>query len=84
MYRTVLDKSVRSRMNICFRVTKGAGRVNMGDAEKGLLGGATGIGLLGLEGHRSVGRRYVRPATTPFPLASAKKLAAYIETLTKL
>ncbi|KZF21392.1 aminotransferase, class V family protein [Xylona heveae TC161] len=50
VYRVVPDKSVRSRMNICFRV-------NGGDAEreKEFLAGAEARLLQGLKGHRSVG-----------------------------
>ncbi|KAF2688523.1 phosphoserine aminotransferas-like protein [Lentithecium fluviatile CBS 122367] len=50
VYRVVPDKSVRSRMNICFRVHGGDA-----DKEKGFLAGAEKKGLLGLKGHRSVG-----------------------------
>lgn len=82
VYRIVPDKSVRSRMNICFRVTKGAGTTNIDDAEKAFLSGATNIGLLGLKGHRSVGG--IRASSyNSIPLAGAEKLAAYIETFAK-
>lgn len=50
VYRIVPDKSVRSRMNICFRVHGGDD-----EKEKDFLAGAQKIGLLGLKGHRSVG-----------------------------
>jgi phosphoserine aminotransferase len=50
VYRVVPDKSVRSRMNICFRV--GGGDV---EKEKAFLAGAEKRGLLGLKGHRSLG-----------------------------
>jgi len=50
IYRVVPDKSVRSRMNICFRVHGGDT-----DKEKAFLAGAEKKGLLGLKGHRSVG-----------------------------
>jgi phosphoserine aminotransferase len=50
VYQVVPQKSVRSRMNICFRVAGGdAGK------EKAFLAGAEKRGLLGLKGHRSVG-----------------------------
>ncbi|KAL2870609.1 O-phospho-L-serine:2-oxoglutarate transaminase [Aspergillus lucknowensis] len=52
VYRVVPDQSVRSRMNICFRVIKGG---NVDDAEKTFLKEATERGLTGLKGHRSVG-----------------------------
>jgi phosphoserine aminotransferase len=50
VYQVVPHKSVRSRMNICFRV-------NGGDVEKekSFLAGAEKRGLTGLKGHRSVG-----------------------------
>lgn len=50
VYRVVPDKSVRSRMNVCFRVGGGDA-----DKEKAFLAGAEKQGLLGLKGHRSVG-----------------------------
>lgn len=50
VYRVVPDKTVRSRMNLCFRVHGGD------DAkEKEFLAGAEKRGLTGLKGHRSVG-----------------------------
>ncbi|THC91820.1 hypothetical protein EYZ11_008713 [Aspergillus tanneri] len=52
VYKVVPEKSVRSRMNVCFRVIKGG---NVDEAEKAFLKGATDRGLLGLKGHRSVG-----------------------------
>ena len=48
VYQVVPDKSVRSRMNLCFRVKDEK-------TEKEFLEGAKGRNLLGLEGHRSVG-----------------------------
>jgi len=50
IYRVVPDKSVRSRMNICFRVHGGDT-----EKEKAFLTGADKRGLKGLKGHRSVG-----------------------------
>ncbi|OCL09333.1 PLP-dependent transferase [Glonium stellatum] len=50
VFRVVPDKSVRSRMNICFRVGGGDA-----EKEKSFLAGAEKRGLLGLKGHRSVG-----------------------------
>lgn len=50
VYSVVPDKSVRSRMNLCFRVKGGDA-----DAEKAFLKGAESRGLMGLKGHRSVG-----------------------------
>ncbi|KAF1353164.1 phosphoserine aminotransferas-like protein [Delphinella strobiligena] len=52
LYHVVPDKSVRSRMNICFRI----GAADERDAkEKAFLAGATERLLLGCKGHRSVG-----------------------------
>ena len=48
VYQPVNDRSVRSRMNICFRVKDAA-------TEKEFLEGAEARMLLGLKGHRSVG-----------------------------
>jgi phosphoserine aminotransferase len=48
-YQIIPDRTVRSRMNICFRI-KG------GDLEeKAFLEDAAALGLTGLKGHRSVG-----------------------------
>ena len=53
VYQPVNNKSVRSRMNICFRVKDAA-------TEKEFLEGAEARMLQGLKGHRSVGGiRYV-------------------------
>ena len=51
-YKIVPEKSVRSRMNICFRVTRGG---DVDAAEKLFLKESTAQGLTGLKGHRSVG-----------------------------
>ncbi|PKS11645.1 hypothetical protein jhhlp_001796 [Lomentospora prolificans] len=78
-YRIVPDKSVRSRMNICFRVTKGD---NVDEAEKAFLKQATGRGLTGLKGHRSVGG--IRASNyNSIPLEGAQKLATFIEDFAK-
>lgn len=69
-YHIVPDKSVRSRMNICFRVNKAScsflamQRItadgkhqggNVEETEKSFLKQSTDLGLNGLKGHRSVG-----------------------------
>lgn len=78
-YKIVPDKAVRSRMNICFRVTKGG---NVDEAEKAFLKEATSKGLAGLKGHRSVGG--VRCSNyNSIPLSGAEKLAAFIESFAK-
>ncbi|KAF0330404.1 Phosphoserine aminotransferase [Colletotrichum sp. SAR11_59] len=79
VYRIVPDKSVRSRMNICFRVTKGG---DVDATEKTFLKDATSIGLTGLKGHRSVGG--IRASNyNSIPLEGAEKLAAFIESFAK-
>jgi phosphoserine aminotransferase len=73
-YRVVPDKSVRSRMNICFRVIKGG---NIDVAEKAFLKGAVARGLAGLKGHRSVGG--IRASNyNAIPEEGVGKLVAYL------
>lgn len=50
VYQVVPDKSVRSRMNVCFRVHGGDP-----EKEKEFIAGAEKRLLQGLKGHRSVG-----------------------------
>ncbi|KAF2755500.1 phosphoserine aminotransferase [Pseudovirgaria hyperparasitica] len=74
VYKVVPDKTVRSRMNICFRVNGGDE-----EKEKTFLAGAQKIGLLGLKGHRSVGG--IRASNyNAVSLDGAKKLVTYLET----
>ncbi|KAJ3495459.1 hypothetical protein NLG97_g3385 [Lecanicillium saksenae] len=74
IYKIVPQKNVRSRMNICFRVTKGG---DVDETEKKFLKEATAIGLTGLKGHRSVGG--VRASSyNSIPLEGAEKLAKFI------
>ncbi|EEA24973.1 Phosphoserine transaminase [Talaromyces marneffei ATCC 18224] len=75
IYKVVPDKSVRSRMNICFRVTKGG---NVDEAEKAFIKGATERGLLGLKGHRSVGGIRVSNYNV-VDEAGAHKLATFLK-----
>jgi phosphoserine aminotransferase len=76
IYRIVPDKSARSRMNICFRVTKNG---DIDATEKAFLKEATAQGLTGLKGHRSVGG--IRASSyNSIPLEGAEKLAKFIET----
>jgi phosphoserine aminotransferase len=73
VYTVVPDKSVRSRMNLCFRVKGGDA-----DAEKAFLKGAESKGLLGLKGHRSVGG--IRCSNyNAVPVPAVEKLAAYMQ-----
>ena len=73
VYRVVPDKSVRSRMNICFRVSGGD------DAkEKAFLAGAEKLLLQGLKGHRSVGGMRASNYNA-VPLENVQKLVKYLE-----
>ncbi|KXX77520.1 Phosphoserine aminotransferase [Madurella mycetomatis] len=73
VYRITPDKTVRSRMNICFRIKGGD------PAEEAFLEGATALGLTGLKGHRSVGG--IRASNyNAIPLEGAEKLAKFIGT----
>lgn len=73
VYRVVPDKSVRSRMNICFRVHGGD------DAkEKEFLSGAEKRFLQGLKGHRSVGGMRASNYNA-VPLENVQKLVKYLE-----
>ncbi|KAI1415255.1 phosphoserine aminotransferase-like protein [Hypoxylon sp. FL1857] len=74
VYKIVPDKSVRSRMNICFRVTAGG---DTESAEAKFLKDATARGLTGLKGHRSVGG--IRASNyNSIPLTGAQALADFI------
>ena len=70
------DKSVRSRMNICFRITEGE------PAEKKFLEGAEKRGLLGLKGHRSVGGIRVSNYNA-ISLEEVRRLRAWMEEFLK-
>lgn len=72
VYRVVPDKSVRSRMNLCFRVKGGDA-----EAEKAFLKGAESRGLLGLKGHRSVGGIRISNYNA-VSVAAAEKLTQYL------
>ncbi|CAD6583922.1 MAG: Phosphoserine transaminase [Alectoria sarmentosa] len=70
VYQPVNHKSVRSRMNICFRVLDTA-------TEKEFLEGAEARMLQGLKGHRSVGG--IRASNyNAVPMANVQKLAEYL------
>ncbi|KAI0133130.1 phosphoserine aminotransferase-like protein [Hypoxylon sp. NC0597] len=74
IYRIVPDRSVRSRMNICFCVTAGG---DTESAEAKFLKDATARGLTGLKGHRSVGG--IRASNyNSIPLSGAQALADFI------
>ncbi|KAH9998566.1 phosphoserine aminotransferase [Xylariaceae sp. FL0662B] len=74
IYKIVPDKSVRSRMNLCFRVTKNN---DIGTAEAEFLKRATALGLTGIKGHRSVGGIRISNYNA-IPLAGAQKLVGFI------
>lgn len=71
VYGIVPEKTVRSRMNICFRIRDEA-------TEKAFIKGAEAKGLLGLKGHRSVGGIRISNYNS-IPLEGAEKLVAYLE-----
>ncbi|CAH0039234.1 unnamed protein product [Clonostachys solani] len=74
VYKVFPEKTVRSRMNICFRVTKGG---DIDAAEKAFLDQSTALGLTGLKGHRSVGG--VRASSyNSISLDGAEKLVKFI------
>ncbi|KAI5854980.1 pyridoxal phosphate-dependent transferase [Tricharina praecox] len=71
IYRVVPEKTVRSRMNICFRIDGGE------EVEKAFLKGAEAKGLTGLKGHRSVGGLRISNYNS-IPKEAAEKLVGYI------
>ncbi|KAL8995065.1 MAG: hypothetical protein Q9169_005134 [Polycauliona sp. 2 TL-2023] len=73
VYQIVPDRSVRSRMNICFRVGGGNG-----GQEKGFLEGAEAQLLQGLKGHRSVGGIRISNYNA-VDVAKVERLTAYLE-----
>ncbi|KAJ9642012.1 Phosphoserine transaminase [Coniosporium apollinis] len=73
VYHVVPDKSVRSRMNICFRVHGGDS-----EKEKEFLAGAEKRGLTGLKGHRSVGGMRASNYNA-VSLEGVEKLVQYLE-----
>lgn len=80
VYHVVPDKSVRSRMNICFRIKdKAANESGKWDdaKEKEFLDGAEKRNLKGLKGHRSVGGMRASNYNA-VPLTNVEKLVAYI------
>jgi len=77
VYQVVPDKSVRSRMNLCFRIQGGDA-----EAEKAFLKGAESRGLLGLKGHRSVGGIRISNYNA-VPVAAVEKLSQYLKDFVK-
>ncbi|KAL1972493.1 hypothetical protein VTN31DRAFT_6907 [Thermomyces dupontii] len=77
VYQVVPHKSVRSRMNVCFRVYGGDA-----DKEKEFLAGAEKRLLQGLKGHRSVGG--IRASNyNAVPLENVQRLVEYLEDYAK-
>lgn len=73
VYKIIPDKTVRSRMNICFRIEGGDA------AEETFLKQGVTLGLTGLRGHRDV--RGIRASNyNSVSLEGAKKLASFIDT----
>ncbi|KAM7220935.1 phosphoserine aminotransferase [Rhypophila decipiens] len=74
VYRVIPAKATRSRVNVCFRVSKGG---DVDAAEKAFLAQGTAQGLTGLKGHRSLGG--IRASLyNSVPLEGAEKLAKFI------
>lgn len=72
IYMVIPDKTVRSRMNICFRIKGGD------PAEEAFLKEAAALGLIGLKGHRTLGG--VRASNyNSVTLKGAQKLASLID-----
>ncbi|KAL8950919.1 MAG: hypothetical protein Q9222_003068 [Ikaeria aurantiellina] len=77
VYHVVPNRSIRSRMNICFRIRGGDS-----DQEKTFLEYAEAQLLQGLKGHRSVGGIRVSNYNA-VPLENVQKLASYLEDFAK-
>ncbi|PHH59904.1 hypothetical protein CDD81_2392 [Ophiocordyceps australis] len=76
IYKVIPDKAARSRINICFRVTKDG---DIDASEKAFLQEGVAQGLTGLKGHRSMGG--IRASNyNSVPLEGAEKLAKFIRT----
>ncbi|KAI3327386.1 phosphoserine aminotransferase [Xylariaceae sp. AK1471] len=74
IYKIIPNKAVRSRINICFRVTKGG---DVDAAERAFLEEGIAQGLTGLKGHRSLGG--IRASNyNAVPVDGAEKLAKFI------
>lgn len=73
IYHIIPDKTARSRMNICFRIT------SSDLTEEAFLQEAAALGLTGLKGHRSVGG--IRASNyNSITREGAEKLAKFIGT----
>ena len=71
IYKIIPENSVRSRMNICFRIKGGEA------AEEAFLEEGINLGLTGLRGHRDL--RGIRASNyNSVPLKGAEKLANFI------
>lgn len=71
IYKIIPEKTVRSRMNICFRIKGGEA------AEEAFLEEGINLGLTGLRGHRDL--RGIRASNyNSVPLEGAEKLANFI------
>ncbi|KKK15758.1 hypothetical protein P175DRAFT_0497715 [Aspergillus ochraceoroseus IBT 24754] len=75
VYRVVPGKNARSRMNVCFRVTKNG---NIDESEKAFLKGGVERGITGMKGHRSVGG--IRASNyNAIPESGIDKLVVYLK-----
>ena len=73
VYRVVPEKSVRSRMNVCFRVHGGDA-----EKEKAFVEGAEKRLLMGIKGHRSVGGMRVSNYNA-VGVEGVRRLVGYLE-----
>jgi phosphoserine aminotransferase len=79
IFYVVPDKSVRSKMNICFRI---GGESDRDDMEKKFLAGAGERLLLGCKGHRSVGGCRISNYNA-VSVEKVEKLAQWLEEFAK-
>ena len=77
IYQIVPDQTVRSRMNICFRVGGSSA-----EKEKEFLAGAEAQYLTGLKGHRSVGGIRISNYNA-VSMENVERLVVYLESYAK-
>lgn len=83
VFKVVPEKSVRSRMNVCFRIASPQSDGKPDEArEKEFVSGGEKRGLLGTKGHRSVGGIRVSNYNA-VPMENVEKLAAYMNEFAK-
>jgi phosphoserine aminotransferase len=74
-YRSTVDRDSRSLMNVTFRLPDE-------DKEKRFLAEATGAGLVGLKGHRSVGGMRAS-LYNAMPMEGVERLVGFMEAFRK-